>query len=87
MSYYVIGDDKGFEQAYTKQQVDTQITSVNNQISTANSNISTLQNDLNTTNTNVNAKQKKITSDHLPFVNTEYKCHHYFHQMVLLFLM
>lgn len=62
MSYYVIGDDKGFEQAYTKQQVDTQITSVNNQISTANSNISTLQNDLNTTNTNVNAKQKKITS-------------------------
>lgn len=59
MPYYVIGDDKGFEEAYSKQQVDTQITSVNNQISTANSNISTLQTNVNNL---TSQKQNKITS-------------------------
>lgn len=62
MPYYVIGNDKGFEEAYTKQQIDSQMSTVNTQISSANSSITTLQNNLNTTNTNVNAKQKKITS-------------------------
>lgn len=59
MPYYVIGDDKGFEEAYSKQQVDTQITSVNNQISTANSNINTLQTNVNNL---TSQKQNKITS-------------------------
>jgi peptidoglycan hydrolase CwlO-like protein len=62
MPYYVIGDDKGFEEAYSADEVDAQITSVNTQITSANNKITTLQNNLNTTNTNVNAKQKKITS-------------------------
>lgn len=62
MPYYVIGDDKGFEEAYSAEEVDQQITNVNNAINTANNNISTLQSNLNTTNTNVNAKQKAIKS-------------------------
>lgn len=62
MPYYVIGDDKGFEEAYSADEVDAQIANVNTQITSANSRISTLQTNLNTTNTNVNAKQKAIAS-------------------------
>lgn len=62
MAYYVIGDDKGLEEAYTADQIDEQIQSVNGAITAANSNINTLQNNLNTTNQNLNTKQKNITS-------------------------
>lgn len=60
MPYYVIGDDKGLEEAYTADQIDNQMQSVNNSINTANTNISTIQTNLNTANTNINAKQPKI---------------------------
>lgn len=62
MPYFVIGNDKGFEEAYSADEIDSQMKTVNNAISTVNSNISTLQSNLNTTNNNVNSKQKKITS-------------------------
>lgn len=62
MAYYVIGDDKGFEEAYSAEEIDSQMQTVNQSIDTANSNISTLQTALNTANTNINAKQKTITS-------------------------
>lgn len=66
MKHYVIGEDKGFEEAYTSDEVDSQIRTVNSTITTTSNNlssrISTLQTNLNTTNTNVNNKQNKITS-------------------------
>lgn len=62
MPYYVIGDDKGLEEAYSADEVDSQIQTVNQAINTANSNISILQSNLNATNTNMNTKQKAITS-------------------------
>lgn len=62
MPYYVIGDDKGFEEAYSADEIDAQIANVNTRINSANSNITILQNNLNTTNTNVKAKQNAITS-------------------------
>lgn len=61
MPYYVIGEDKGFEEAYSAEEVDSQIDAVNQNIASANSKINTLQTNLNTTNTNLNTKQKKIT--------------------------
>lgn len=60
MPYYVIGNDKGLEEAYTADQIDEQMQTVNNNINTANNNISTLQTNLNTANTNINAKQPKV---------------------------
>lgn len=62
MKHFVIGEDKGLEDAYTAEEVDGQIQTVNNSISSANSRITTLQNNLNNTNTNLNGKQKTISS-------------------------
>lgn len=59
MPYYVIGNDKGFEEAYTKQQIDSQMSTVNTQISSANSSISTLQTNVSNL---TSQKQNKITS-------------------------
>lgn len=44
MDYYVIGDDKSLEEAYTKNEVDAQISNVQNEVDSANSAIQNLQN-------------------------------------------
>ena len=62
MPYYVIGNDKGFEEAYSADEVDQQIANVNNTINNTNTLITNVQNQLNGVNTNVNTKQKAITS-------------------------
>jgi len=59
MPYYVIGDDKGFEEAYSADQTDALI---DTQIQTVNSSIRTLETNLRTANNNISAKQKKIAS-------------------------
>lgn len=59
MAYYVIGDDKGFEQAYSKDQIDSQMSTVNSNISMANSQLNTLQTNVNNL---TSQKQNKITS-------------------------
>lgn len=62
MAYYVIGDDKGFEQAYTAEQVNAMVSSVNTQVNLANNKISALQGQVNTVTATANSKQNKITS-------------------------
>lgn len=62
MPYYVIGDDKGFEEAYSADEIDSQMQTVNSAVNAANSNINTLQTNINTINTSLNTKQKNITS-------------------------
>lgn len=64
MAYYVIGDDKGFEPAYSKSEIDSQMTGKANtsDLQTTNNNISSINSQISTINTNLNAKQKKITS-------------------------
>ena len=59
MPYYVIGDDKGFEEAYSADEVDSQIQTVNNLISSTNTLVTNVQNQVNGLN---NSKQKAITS-------------------------
>lgn len=67
MPYYVIGEDKGFEEAYSAEEIDDQMQTVNQSLETANSNISIIQNTITTINTDMNGKQKKITvSDNAP---------------------
>ena len=67
MPYYVRGEDKGFEEAYSAEEIDAQMNNVNQSLETANSNISTVQNNIKTINTDMNGKQKKITvSDNAP---------------------
>jgi hypothetical protein len=64
MANYVIGDDKGLTPAYTKEEIDSQMSGKANtsQISTINSNISTINRNISTINSNLNGKQKAITS-------------------------
>lgn len=59
MAYYVIGDDKGFEEAYSAEQIDTQMQTVSQNIASANNNISTLQTNVSNLSSQ---KQKTITS-------------------------
>lgn len=59
MPYYVIGDDKGFEEAYSADEVDQQIANVNSTINSTNTLITNVQNQVNGLNNN---KQKAITS-------------------------
>jgi peptidoglycan hydrolase CwlO-like protein len=67
MPYYVIGEDKGLEEAYSADEIDAQMQTVNQSLQTANNNISTIQNNISTINTNLTGKQKTITvSDNAP---------------------
>lgn len=56
MDYFVIGEDKSLEKAYTQAEVDAQVKAVENDLESANTAIQNLQNTVNGINNN------KITS-------------------------
>lgn len=62
MPYYVIGDDKGFEESYTAEEIDNKDAVLLNDIVLANIKTNTVANDVKNLTTTVNGKQKAITS-------------------------